>query len=98
MEEETDDNQRNISTHSLTKRLTFDDFLKTVDMNISTHSLTKRLTFIMLSSQTNQEYFNSQPHEEADCFWIRWVYITSHFNSQPHEEADFIAALMFRVV
>ena len=35
------------------------------------------------------EYFNSQPHEEADggrgdrpALWL------NHFNSQPHEEAD----------
>ena len=34
--------------------------------NISTHSLTKRLTSLMLRGSETYEYFNSQPHEEAD--------------------------------
>ena len=38
-------------------------------------------------------YFNSQPHEEADCVcFIVWLPI-DYFNSQPHEEADRYPAL-----
>ena len=57
---------KHISTHSLTKRLTF--LLPLLDLVscISTHSLTKRLTSTNLWGFTGGEYFNSQPHEEAD--------------------------------
>ena len=33
---------------------------------ISTHSLTRRLTLSANITQTKQNYFNSQPHKEAD--------------------------------
>ena len=33
-------------------------------------------------------YFNSQPHEEADCVAMIGSPVLSNFNSQPHEEAD----------
>ena len=35
-----------------------------------------------------QGYFNSQPHEEADDEWKRYIDDWWDFNSQPHEEAD----------
>ena len=77
-----------ISTHSLTKRLTFFFKLFCQSVNISTHSLTKRLTTIFLLFRLCSMYFNSQPHEEAD-WWRRlsWHWMR-YFNSQPHEEAD----------
>ena len=34
------------------------------------------------------EYFNSQPHKEADLTKPEYVPIIEHFNSQPHKEAD----------
>ncbi len=34
------------------------------------------------------EYFNSQPHKEADSDCVIYSIITEHFNSQPHKEAD----------
>ena len=34
------------------------------------------------------DYFNSQPHEEADCVLVVRLAASSYFNSQPHEEAD----------
>ena len=37
-------------------------------MLISTHSLTKRLTAAPESVSTLLDYFNSQPHEEADDY------------------------------
>ena len=34
------------------------------------------------------DYFNSQPHKEADPFLL-WQYaVSKDFNSQPHKEAD----------
>ena len=33
-------------------------------------------------------YFNSQPHEEADCPERCLCRVLGYFNSQPHEEAD----------
>ena len=56
----------NISTHSLTKRLTEIFRGGRRGMNISTHSLTKRLTLFRLYSDLEAINFNSQPHEEAD--------------------------------
>ena len=55
-----------ISTHSLTKRLTMTTLDWLLTESISTHSLTKRLTRPGLSQEESDEYFNSQPHEEAD--------------------------------
>ena len=34
------------------------------------------------------QYFNSQPHEEADECLVTPLVEMLHFNSQPHEEAD----------
>ena len=79
---------KDISTHSLTKRLTrllttFRDAAK-----ISTHSLTKRLTIIGHCFSPPYLYFNSQPHEEADVLDDFPFLVFFYFNSQPHEEAD----------
>ena len=35
-------------------------------------------------------YFNSQPHEEADCSYSPDTGGSRYFNSQPHEEADIV--------
>ena len=59
-------NIRNISTHSLTKRLTHLWKEATAGKYISTHSLTKRLTTLMMDFFFSHSHFNSQPHEEAD--------------------------------
>ena len=58
---------RKISTHSLTKRLTGRQSKHKAEISISTHSLTKRLTCSDSEAWKNSDYFNSQPHEEADC-------------------------------
>ena len=56
-----------ISTHSLTRRLTCvstsEGFFQKV---ISTHSLTRRLTKSRYITGKRSSYFNSQPHKEAD--------------------------------
>ena len=36
------------------------------------------------------QYFNSQPHEEADQRQAMILRKLMHFNSQPHEEADIL--------
>ena len=56
----------NISTHSLTRRLTDLILLANGQSYISTHSLTRRLTVCLISNSSQQENFNSQPHKEAD--------------------------------
>ena len=56
-----------ISTHSLTKRLTIENFYNLQRTGISTHSLTKRLTHQVNIYFFFLFYFNSQPHEEADA-------------------------------
>ena len=77
-----------ISTHSLTKRLTRPHpqagkqrlYFNSQPHEEADHTPNHVLKWI--------EYFNSQPHEEADvliyCNSIHFTY----FNSQPHEEAD----------
>ena len=55
-----------ISTHSLTRRLTLGMRLCEVADEISTHSLTRRLTFSHTVFWSSRTYFNSQPHKEAD--------------------------------
>ena len=55
-----------ISTHSLTRRLTGMTESEARAMVISTHSLTRRLTKTCLQKRQQMRYFNSQPHKEAD--------------------------------
>ena len=55
-----------ISTHSLTRRLTYISRSQSHLHPISTHSLTRRLTVNKISVLQNNKYFNSQPHKEAD--------------------------------
>ena len=77
-----------ISTHSLTKRLTYINAGTLIVRDISTHSLTKRLTIASRTLPGGLEYFNSQPHEEADAVLLLLFALLTYFNSQPHEEAD----------
>ena len=79
---------RDISTHSLTKRLTDIICYAVWNVHISTHSLTKRLTSNPPVRLLLRNHFNSQPHEEADTMVSGAIVPIRHFNSQPHEEAD----------
>ena len=58
--------QMHISTHSLTRRLTYSYKTGNHISEISTHSLTRRLTAAIRPKKQNISYFNSQPHKEAD--------------------------------
>ena len=70
-----------ISTHSLTRRLTHClSSLKPL-RGISTHSLTRRLTMKQTYYKLCLDYFNSQPHKEADggeSFWMESRDISTH--------------------
>ena len=57
-----------ISTHSLTRRLTERLDAYSPIQGISTHSLTRRLTGRNLWAGIPAGNFNSQPHKEADDF------------------------------
>ena len=56
--------------------------------DISTHSLTRRLTRKSGQRRSYLDYFNSQPHKEADIFGSFHILPPLDFNSQPHKEAD----------
>ena len=77
-----------ISTHSLTRRLTLLLRETLRFYYISTHSLTRRLTHPFHSPSSCPVYFNSQPHKEADRTTVCIYCICIYFNSQPHKEAD----------
>ena len=55
-----------ISTHSLTRRLTYVGLCDWCSQRISTHSLTRRLTHSADCQKWVCNHFNSQPHKEAD--------------------------------
>ena len=77
-----------ISTHSLTRRLTTCTGMSENHKGISTHSLTRRLTDLVSLIPFSRMYFNSQPHKEADGRYSRYLTAILYFNSQPHKEAD----------
>ena len=80
----------NISTHSLTKRLTERRYIWLTSymyFNSQPHEEADNRTAEDVQASV---YFNSQPHEEADNYTTVSLPQDSHFNSQPHEEADCI--------
>ena len=68
-----------ISTHSLTRRLTILVHITCSNITISTHSLTRRLTYCICHSISNNTYFNSQPHKEADGVVWRKILVVHAF-------------------
>ena len=80
---------KDISTHSLTKRLTITSLKPSFYNNISTHSLTKRLTVYQMKQ--GGLLFPISTHSltkrltEKRTGKERYI---KYFNSQPHEEAD----------
>ena len=77
-----------ISTHSLTRRLTHIYRRLSMRNCISTHSLTRRLTSCGTWEGSHKQNFNSQPHKEADDKTVVQFKESENFNSQPHKEAD----------
>ena len=77
-----------ISTHSLTRRLTLwiMPFLSRTLFQLTASQGGWLIFATCLQFLIN--YFNSQPHKEADLVWHRLRGIYPYFNSQPHKEAD----------
>ena len=78
----------NISTHSLTKRLTTINPANTVSQSFQLTASRRGWPCSRPHVSTDQNYFNSQPHEEADPLVFPYSHLQTYFNSQPHEEAD----------
>ena len=79
---------RNISTHSLTRRLTRET-LPVLPVwwhfNSQPHKEADAgIKFAIL----RVHHFNSQPHKEADQLESYYFLHSQYFNSQPHKEAD----------
>ena len=78
----------NISTHSLTRRLTYLTLTGIHLLSISTHSLTRRLTSDVIN---NQIYEVISTHSLTRRLTVSTIIFPSdlrYFNSQPHKEAD----------
>ena len=83
-----------ISTHSLTKRLTFQFCFSFFWKNISTHSLTKRLTYRNFHAFRCRLPFQLTASRRGWLlFLFHQIHSKRHFNSQPHEEADKLSPL-----
>ena len=77
-----------ISTHSLTRRLTFFSQSITLFYNISTHSLTRRLTGCTVLS-TYRHCISTHSLTRRLTYAGRVNHpARENFNSQPHKEAD----------
>ena len=77
-----------ISTHSLTRRLTIigmEELSASSNFNSQPH---KEADQNQESHPETTEYFNSQPHKEADFILTFRKNVILYFNSQPHKEAD----------
>ena len=77
-----------ISTHSLTRRLTRSTVSSVVNRIISTHSLTRRLT---IDGSARATWLQISTHSLTRRLTIHLRTMSNqkrHFNSQPHEEAD----------
>ena len=77
-----------ISTHSLTKRLTGVGYFTPMFTVISTHSLTKRLTGVYKATCKVISISTHSLTKRLTDFRISCFSLCCHFNSQPHEEAD----------
>ena len=76
-----------ISTHSLTRRLTLWRMLWTGGLKFQLTASQGGWRLLIQVSLWHR-HFNSQPHKEADCTTPENIYILCYFNSQPHKEAD----------
>ena len=77
-----------LSTHILTRRMTFLSFQIPHKICLSTHILTRRMTKVQRNLRTMQKPFNSHPHKEDDAMKMQEILVTSSFNSHPHKEDD----------
>ena len=77
-----------ISTHSLTRRLTFYKMFILVSFNISTHSLTRRLTSEDCENHSQKDISTHSLTRRLTLYRCRVSLTCENFNSQPHKEAD----------
>ena len=84
-----------ISTHSLTRRLTNDNLNGAVTLLFQL-TASQGGWHTRRSREHGRNYFNSQPHKEADDYTRYENNRKSYFNSQPHKEADVLFHLMFQ--
>ena len=79
---------KDISTHSLTRRLTICPRGMVVWRNISTHSLTRRLTAIVRAQRIAYVISTHSLTRRLTCTGKCGRKRSRNFNSQPHKEAD----------
>ena len=85
---DTTQNIELISTHSLTRRLTFCHYLHLRSCLFQLTASQGGWPVLYVAMRVDTANFNSQPHKEADNSLYGWLEAGSHFNSQPHKEAD----------
>ena len=78
----------NISTHSLTRRLTDIGWHGHKSDDISTHSLTRRLTKILCTMQRKYGISTHSLTRRLTPHPLLLSKFVANFNSQPHKEAD----------
>ena len=88
----------NISTHSLTRRLTFCLTSKTMPNSYFNSQPHKEADVSYQTCEPDSRYFNSQPHKEADNGGVLIECSISYFNSQPHKEADLSVVIQYQIV
>ena len=77
-----------ISTHSLTRRLTWYHAFRGNCISIFQLTASQGGWRHSVPDQGERWYFNSQPHKEADPLPAMEEPVEEDFNSQPHKEAD----------
>ena len=82
-----------ISTHSLTRRLTSERFRQPSSNEHFNSQPHKEADADLEETRMVVGYFNSQPHKEADLSNHIWEECFLYFNSQPHKEADLYALI-----
>ena len=87
-------NRSNISTHSLTRRLTGCPGDQGEVIRISTHSLTRRLTLNMYERIARRSISTHSLTRRLTLFECDEVFYLVDFNSQPHKEADYMVGLL----
>ncbi len=83
-----------ISTHILTKRMTWKCKVSVIIRSISTHILTKRMTIVMSALRIGVIFQLTSSRRGWHCFHHS-NYIQKHFNSHPHEEDDCVKKTIF---
>ena len=88
----------NISTHILTKRMTFENtgMSSTYIFQLTSSRRGWRQSISVLPGRA--DYFNSHPHEEDDLCGRIEKNSVEHFNSHPHEEDDHIQVVLIESI